>query len=445
MTPDRSAVVRFADRVDAGRRLAAHLATLPSIAGLPSVADAPGLVVLGLPRGGVPVAARGRDRARRPARRDPRAQARRSVPARARDGRHRRGRRAGRQRGGRAATPASARRTSPRSRRVSARARAPRARRFRGDAARVSLAGRTALIVDDGIATGSTVRAACHVAARARSGTGRRGDAGRTAGHLGPAARRRGRGGGAREPRSVRRDRTVLRRLLADESTTRSWGSSNRARGGLPERDDEVVVRAGNAELGGPPAYPARRARGRVVRARQRQQPSQPAQPVRRRRPPPGGARHAALRPAHAGRGGRPDERVRQSSSSPAGSATRPSWLLDELAPADRRDRLLRREHGRGGGAVGRGRARRPGRARSCRAAAVPTSRGRVSGAVRAPTLLDRRGRRRAGPRAEPSRARAAARARRISSSCRTRPISSRSREHSNARPSSHATGSSST
>jgi putative phosphoribosyl transferase len=39
-----------------------------------------------------------------------------------------------------------------------------RARRFRGDRPRVPLEGRIALIVDDGIATGSTARAACQVA-----------------------------------------------------------------------------------------------------------------------------------------------------------------------------------------------------------------------------------------------------------------------------------------
>lgn len=39
-----------------------------------------------------------------------------------------------------------------------------RARRFRGGRARVPLAGRTVIIVDDGIATGSTARAACQVA-----------------------------------------------------------------------------------------------------------------------------------------------------------------------------------------------------------------------------------------------------------------------------------------
>jgi putative phosphoribosyl transferase len=38
-----------------------------------------------------------------------------------------------------------------------------RARRFRGDRPRVPLAGLTAIVVDDGIATGSTARAACEV------------------------------------------------------------------------------------------------------------------------------------------------------------------------------------------------------------------------------------------------------------------------------------------
>jgi putative phosphoribosyl transferase len=39
-----------------------------------------------------------------------------------------------------------------------------RVRRFRGDRARVPLAGRTAIVIDDGVATGSTARAACQVA-----------------------------------------------------------------------------------------------------------------------------------------------------------------------------------------------------------------------------------------------------------------------------------------
>jgi predicted phosphoribosyltransferase len=39
-----------------------------------------------------------------------------------------------------------------------------RARRYRGDHPRIPLTGRTVIVVDDGIATGSTARAACHVA-----------------------------------------------------------------------------------------------------------------------------------------------------------------------------------------------------------------------------------------------------------------------------------------
>ncbi|MGH4025907.1 MAG: phosphoribosyltransferase [Pseudonocardiaceae bacterium] len=39
-----------------------------------------------------------------------------------------------------------------------------RSRRFRADRERLSLTGKTALLVDDGIATGSTARAACQVA-----------------------------------------------------------------------------------------------------------------------------------------------------------------------------------------------------------------------------------------------------------------------------------------
>jgi len=45
-----------------------------------------------------------------------------------------------------------------------------RAEAFRGDHPRVPLAGRTAVVVDDGIATGSTARAACQVA-RAQGAT----------------------------------------------------------------------------------------------------------------------------------------------------------------------------------------------------------------------------------------------------------------------------------
>ncbi|MGI8868207.1 MAG: phosphoribosyltransferase [Mycobacteriales bacterium] len=46
-----------------------------------------------------------------------------------------------------------------------------RARRFRGDCPPVSLAGRTVIVVDDGIATGSTALAACRIARARGAGT----------------------------------------------------------------------------------------------------------------------------------------------------------------------------------------------------------------------------------------------------------------------------------
>ena len=56
---------------------------------------------------------------------------------------------------------------------------ARRARLFRGDRERVQIAGKTVIIVDDGIATGSTAWAACAVARAARRGPSRAGDASR--------------------------------------------------------------------------------------------------------------------------------------------------------------------------------------------------------------------------------------------------------------------------
>jgi len=62
-------------------------------------------------------------------------------------------------------TPMSARRRSPRSSRRNVPNCSGARSGFRGgDAPHVSLAGRIAVIVDDGIATGSTARAACQVA-----------------------------------------------------------------------------------------------------------------------------------------------------------------------------------------------------------------------------------------------------------------------------------------
>ena len=243
MTPDRSATVRFADRVDAGRRLAAHLAALPSVAG------ASGLVVLGLPRGGVPVAFEVAAALGAPL--DVILVRKLGVPSQPELAMGAIG-----EDGVRVVNEEVCRYADVDAAdfaRVEARERdelARRARRFRGGRERVPLEGRTALIVDDGIATGSTVRAACHVA-RAHGAT--------RVVVATPVA----------PPDTAARlhddaDEVVVlaspERFFAigqfyDDFTQTSDDEVvqllERAHAGLAERDDEVVVPAGNTMLPG--------------------------------------------------------------------------------------------------------------------------------------------------------------------------------------------------
>ena len=146
-------VTLFADRADAGRRLAAKLSAFAR-------SDA---VVLGLPRGGVPVAyevARALDLPL-----DVILVRKLGVPfqpelamgAIGEDGVRVINARIVDLTGVR---PAQLDEAQAREERELER----RARRYRGDRPRRDIAGRTAMIIDDGIATGSTVRAACAVA-----------------------------------------------------------------------------------------------------------------------------------------------------------------------------------------------------------------------------------------------------------------------------------------
>jgi putative phosphoribosyl transferase len=143
----------FSDRVDAGRRLAARLRHL---GGGP-------VVVLGLPRGGVPVAAEVARALGAPL--DVIVVRKLGIPfqpelgmgAIGEDGILVINREVVRAAGVTAADLAA----------VEARERtevARRAGRYRGGRRRVPLGGRVAVIVDDGIATGSTAQAACQVA-----------------------------------------------------------------------------------------------------------------------------------------------------------------------------------------------------------------------------------------------------------------------------------------
>jgi putative phosphoribosyl transferase len=143
----------FSDRVDAGRRLAAllgHLVQEP-------------VVVLGLPRGGVPVAFEVAQALGAPL--DVIVVRKLGVPSHPELGMGAIGEGGARVVNERIVRLAQVSESALAE--VEARERTElerRARRFRGERPRLSLRGRTAVIVDDGIATGSTARAACQVA-----------------------------------------------------------------------------------------------------------------------------------------------------------------------------------------------------------------------------------------------------------------------------------------
>ncbi|MFW3171395.1 phosphoribosyltransferase family protein [Geodermatophilus sp. CPCC 206100] len=143
----------FTDRRDAGQRLGRHLAGMA----------APGVVVLGLPRGGVPVAAEVARALGAPL--DVILVRKLGLPQRPELAMGAVGEdgvvvlnedvlQMGR----------VAEQTLADVRRREEEELLRRARRFRGDRPRVPLAGRTAVVVDDGIATGATARVACAVA-----------------------------------------------------------------------------------------------------------------------------------------------------------------------------------------------------------------------------------------------------------------------------------------
>jgi putative phosphoribosyl transferase len=149
----------FLDRIDAGRRLAAALLKLRG----------QDVVVLGLPRGGVPVAAEVARALHAPL--DVVVVRKLGVPVQPELGMGAIG-----EDGVRVVNPdvvqmaqvtaAEIAAVEDRERRELRR----RALRFRGDRLPAPVAGRTAIIIDDGIATGSTARAACQVT-RARGAT----------------------------------------------------------------------------------------------------------------------------------------------------------------------------------------------------------------------------------------------------------------------------------
>ena len=143
----------FADRRDAGRRLAARLGHLRRES----------VVVLGLPRGGVPVAAEVARAIDAPL--DVIVVRKLGVPFQPELGMGAIGEDGVRILNDRVMTMAGVSQAELATVEGMERAELERrARRFRGDRPRTALGGRTAVIVDDGVATGSTARAACQVA-----------------------------------------------------------------------------------------------------------------------------------------------------------------------------------------------------------------------------------------------------------------------------------------
>jgi putative phosphoribosyl transferase len=146
----------FADRDDAGERLAEVLAAVPALHG----SD---VVVLGLPRGGVPVAFHVARALGAPL--DVIVVRKLGVPGHSEYAMGAIG-----EDGVRILDDEVVRGLGVREREIALVERAERAeldrrlRRFRGDRAQVPLTGKTAIVVDDGVATGSTARAACRVA-----------------------------------------------------------------------------------------------------------------------------------------------------------------------------------------------------------------------------------------------------------------------------------------
>ena len=200
-----------------------------------------------------------------------------------------------------------------------------RAVRFRAGRPAASLRGRTALLVDDGIATGATARAACAVVraqgpervvlavpvCAPRAAELLRGEVDELV-VLETPADFAAVGEAYADFRPVPDEEVValLHRALGVA------GPEHRSPGGGEGRRRRGRRRSGPS--GRPPHRPRERAGPGGVRARQRQQPAQSPQPARRRGAAGGRPRHPAVRPARSGRGGRPGQGLRDR---PAGRA----------------------------------------------------------------------------------------------------------------------------
>ena len=205
--------------------------------------------------------------------------------------------------------------------------------RFRKGRTRQDLTGRIAVIVDDGIATGSTARVACRVA--------RKLGAARvilavpvapadtlssltepdevvclaTPHHFSAVGYHYRDFSPTEDDEVVQLLDAAAKRLQNSQPASRTPAAAARqdARGDRRGSRDPVARGAAPG-----PAAPAGPGPGRgAVRARQRQQPAQPAEPVRGRGPPAGRPRHPAAGPADPGGGTKPRQRLRHRTAGP--------------------------------------------------------------------------------------------------------------------------------
>ena len=236
---------------------------------------------------------------------------------------------------------------------------ARRVHRYRGDRPPVGIEGRTVILVDDGLATGFTARAAIEVVRRlgARRISWRsRWRPRRPSSNFEPPQRRRS---GSR-PR--------ITSLASGSSTwtsrrprTRRWRHSWQvpqppfpepsAPAADPPTSAEVVV--GPVHLPGILDRAGASGGDRGLRAWQRQQQVEPPEPRRRPGAEPGWFRHASLRPSHVRGGTGPGKRVRRR------AARRATDRCDEVAPrtfgrGPPAHRVLRSEHRRRRGPLDR-------------------------------------------------------------------------------------------
>ena len=201
---------------------------------------------------------------------------------------------------------------------------ARRAERLRGRPARVPLAGRTVVVVDDGIATGATARAACQVA-RAHGA-----ERVVLAVPVGPPDIEIRLGSDADElvclhtPPEFFAVGQFYRHFpqLSDEAVVallRAGAPAAATAAAAAVVDEDVLVDGRPGAAGRASDGAGARAGDGGVRARQRQQPAQPAQPARRGRVEPGGLGDVAVRPAHRRGGTAPRVRLRRASCWPGG------------------------------------------------------------------------------------------------------------------------------